>query len=200
MIDVGKVEYTKPVQIVYNPNSGKKIDIKARIRETLDQHKIKYEFFETQGSRDAFNFIRDMDISSRSAIVLVGGDGTIHEGINGLMAREDKLKLPISLIPNGSGNDNCRGLSLFDPVTALNYLVKGHLIKTDLNKVLLDYETEQELDQAIAEGKKNHKGQPVSKYEHLYYSCINSSFCILANISKNCAWLKSTLGQASYVV
>mmetsp|Transcript_35938 Transcript_35938/g.55213 ORF Transcript_35938/g.55213 Transcript_35938/m.55213 type:complete len:184 (-) Transcript_35938:631-1182(-) len=142
LIDVGKVEYTKPVQIVYNPASGKKINIKSRMRETLDKNGITYNFFETQGPLDAFNFIKDMDISSRSAIVLVGGDGTIHEGINGLMAREDKRKVPICLIPNGSGNDNCRGLSLFDSDTALKYLLKGHIIKTDLVKVLLDYETE----------------------------------------------------------
>jgi len=46
-------------------------------------------------------------IKNFSAIIISGGDGTIHEVINGLMRRQDKKKLPIALIPNGSGNDTC---------------------------------------------------------------------------------------------
>lgn len=40
-----------------------------------------------------------------SSIIVIGGDGTIHEVLNGL---EDKA-VPITLIPGGSGNDFARG-------------------------------------------------------------------------------------------
>jgi diacylglycerol kinase family enzyme len=47
-----------------------------------------------------------------SAVIAVGGDGTIHEVVNGMMFRSDKRKLPIAFVPNGSGNDTCFSLGL----------------------------------------------------------------------------------------
>ena len=52
------------------------------------------------------------DIDKYSALVLVGGDGTIHEGLNGLLRRQDGKKIPVGLLPNGSGDDACGGFSL----------------------------------------------------------------------------------------
>jgi len=49
-------------------------------------------------------------------LVAVGGDGTMHEVINGMLQRADGLTLPISMIPNGSGNDlvGCLGIKDID--------------------------------------------------------------------------------------
>ena len=54
----------------------------------------------------------EIDFSQYSAIVAVGGDGTLHEVINGMLQRADGQRLPISFIPNGSGNDlvGCLGI------------------------------------------------------------------------------------------
>jgi diacylglycerol kinase family enzyme len=46
--------------------------------------------------------------------VAVGGDGTYHEVVNGMLHREDKKKIPVGFIPNGSGNDTLRSLSVID--------------------------------------------------------------------------------------
>jgi diacylglycerol kinase family enzyme len=47
----------------------------------------------------------EIDFDKFCAIAAVGGDGTLHEVINGIMFREDKRRLPVALIPNGTGND-----------------------------------------------------------------------------------------------
>ena len=47
----------------------------------------------------------EIDPDEFCAIAAVGGDGTFHEVINGLMYRQDKKRLPVALIPNGTGND-----------------------------------------------------------------------------------------------
>jgi diacylglycerol kinase family enzyme len=46
------------------------------------------------------------------AIMAVGGDGSFHEVINGMLKRSDHTKLPIGLIPNGTGNDLCGSLGI----------------------------------------------------------------------------------------
>ena len=55
-----------------------------------------------------------IDLDKYSALVAVGGDGTYHEVVNGMLHRADKKKIPVSFIPNGSGNDTLRGLGVLD--------------------------------------------------------------------------------------
>lgn len=43
----------------------------------------------TTRANEALEMVRDLTIDNYSAIVAVGGDGTIHEVVNGLMYRED---------------------------------------------------------------------------------------------------------------
>jgi hypothetical protein len=40
MIEVGQVDYTKKVGIIYNPSSGKKRDVRNEIKSMLDAQKI----------------------------------------------------------------------------------------------------------------------------------------------------------------
>lgn len=57
-------------------------------------------------------------------LVVLGGDGTLHEVVNALGKHVD---IPIAYIPCGSGNDFARGVSLSrNPLTALD-----HLLATD---------------------------------------------------------------------
>lgn len=79
--------------------------------------------------------------------MVVGGDGTLHEAINGLLRRSDGLKVPVSVIPNGSGDDvaHALGMEVGDYEKALNYLNSGHVIKIDVISVLLDHESIEEV-------------------------------------------------------
>ena len=57
---------------------------------------------------------QSIDLDKYSALVAVGGDGTHHEVINGMLHRTDKKKIPVAFIPNGTGNDASRALSIYD--------------------------------------------------------------------------------------
>ena len=50
MISVGKVDYDKKVIVIYNPNSGKGMDVKPKIKSMLNQLEINYEFYITEGA------------------------------------------------------------------------------------------------------------------------------------------------------
>jgi sphingosine kinase len=61
----------------------------------------------TAAAADAVRIVRDdAQIARFDAILCVGGDGTVHEVINGLAARNDGMatlaKLPIGVIPTGN--------------------------------------------------------------------------------------------------
>ena len=138
----------------------------------------------------------NFDIDKYSALVLVGGDGTIHEGLNGLLRREDGKKIPVGLLPNGSGDDACGGFSLEigGIRQGLEYILKGDTIKVDAIKVLIDHNSEQELYESA-------KKDPSIKIEdYLRYSFINSGLCISANIARNAAALKPRLGSIAYTL
>ena len=98
------------------------------------------------------------------------------------------------MLPNGSGNDTCRGFNLTTVEEGLKYITQGNSIKYDIIRILMDYESEEQLLEAIA-------SDPSIKLEnHLRYQIINSCFCMAANISKGANPLKSKLGKHAYTV
>ena len=90
-------------------------------------------------------------IDDYSALILVGGDGTIHEAINGLLRRKDRKKVPVGFIPIGSGDDICGqiGIAKGNYDQALEYIIKGDTIKMDISKILLDHENEAEIEKTV---------------------------------------------------
>jgi len=78
-------------------------------------------------------------------LVAVGGDGTVHEVTNGMLAREDGMRVPIAGVPNGSGNDMMNGLGIRDTETALDYICKGTVTKIDIMRCLVDAESEADI-------------------------------------------------------
>lgn len=68
---------------------------------------LTFEVHETVSNREAESMARTLDISAYAGIVIVSGDGLVHEIVNGLATRSDShtaIRLPICHIPGGSGN------------------------------------------------------------------------------------------------
>jgi len=57
------------------------------------------------------------------AIIAVGGDGTVHEVINGIMRKPEGSRPAFGLIPTGSGNDSRRTLGIPDDVSNATLLL-----------------------------------------------------------------------------
>jgi diacylglycerol kinase (ATP) len=137
-----KVAYNKPIAIIYNPNSGKKINLIPIIEQRLKAEGIPYELLATEKFFDTFEYARGIDLAKYSILVACGGDGSVHEVTNGMMARKDGLKIPIAIIPNGSGNDMAKSLGVSNVDNALNYIVSRTVIRADCFKALVDHEDE----------------------------------------------------------
>lgn len=91
--------------------SGKTRQIWKDIQQSLIKADVSYEYMITQGRNHATKLASE--ISQRPedniCIVVIGGDGTMNEIINGI-ADFDKVRFGI--IPTGSGNDFGGGLDL----------------------------------------------------------------------------------------
>ncbi|KAI3623028.1 LCB4 [Malassezia furfur] len=88
--------------------------------------------FETRGRSDAFRYVHAMDVHEFDALVCVGGDGTLHEIVNGLAARTDAAAalaaLPLVPVPCGSGNGayvSLHGAHRFNVALACLSALKG---------------------------------------------------------------------------
>ena len=137
---------------------------------------------------DTYNFAKDLDLSKYSVLCCCGGDGSYHEVVNGLLNREDKVKIPVAFMPNGSGNDLCRALGSDNLENALNYLVKGECIKMDTVKVLMDHEDEETLPEGL------------DRINYCRHMLINSAMAMPAKIANTAIPLKSCCGTKSYEI
>jgi diacylglycerol kinase family enzyme len=122
--------------LIVNPTGGTR-DNRALhgriILPFLTSHRIQCTTHFTEYSGHARQLAHSLDLSPYQCIVVVGGDGSLHEVANGLMTRVDAVKLPIALIPLGTGNAVGTDLGTLDVETALQRVVAGEVSYIDLN-------------------------------------------------------------------
>jgi diacylglycerol kinase family enzyme len=108
--------------VVYNPATG--LDRRQIVKTSLREMGLEFEFEETTVQRNAEHIIASTpDMTAYKLVVVVGGDGTIHQAVNGLV-RKGSIVPPVLLVPNGSGNDTCRSLGILSVEQALEILKK----------------------------------------------------------------------------
>lgn len=99
---------------IINPTAGngraKKIHKKLLHDSIHRELNPRYYFTKYSGHAEVIvnQISAEIDGHTVKGIVVIGGDGTLHEVVNGLNLRH----LPISFIPAGSGNDFARGMKL----------------------------------------------------------------------------------------
>jgi diacylglycerol kinase (ATP) len=97
-----------------------------QIEQRLTDMGIPYQASFTEYPGHAVELTRliaqDVKQGEVKTIVVVGGDGTLHEVVNGAVGQS---KLTIGFIPGGSGNDFSRGFGIpQDPIAALNLILE----------------------------------------------------------------------------
>ena len=99
------------VHIIANPNaaSGKGARAIPELERRLRREGIPAILHSTQAPGHASDLARSVREAGAEQILVVGGDGTIHEVVNGLLSvegpgAEDELPL-LAILPVGTGND-----------------------------------------------------------------------------------------------
>lgn len=95
----------RKVRLIYNPAAG---DTSFRhnldhVIECFQQRGLQVVPYRTFGKDDISEAVRQIRGESYYAVAVAGGDGTVHEVINMLVAEE--VEVPLAIIPAGTAND-----------------------------------------------------------------------------------------------
>ncbi|MDF1695116.1 MAG: diacylglycerol kinase family lipid kinase [Saprospiraceae bacterium] len=128
--------------LIINPMSGQKKgpSILKKIRGLFEEAGIDLEVDLSTHKNHPYELANTKNLDDLEAICIVGGDGTFHEVINGVLQRKDGKRLPIGFIPGGTGNSLMHDLDCLDPVKAVQKILSNKRGKMDIFEVVSETE------------------------------------------------------------
>lgn len=129
--------------LIVNPRSGKR-----RARAILDQvrpifaiEECRLDVHVTRHAGHARDIARTLPLEDHDGLCVIGGDGTLHEIVNGLAERGALSRIPLGILPAGTGNDVARQLGFLSPQDASRRIVTGRIRPFDVARVEAAEET-----------------------------------------------------------
>jgi len=115
--------------VVVNPAAGR--GRAARLRSAIEsyfrQQALLADFYVPESPEALRSRVATAAREGYSCIVVLGGDGTVHDAINAPAA------IPIGILPAGGGNDLARALGIpLDPMEAAHALLQSRVRRIDL--------------------------------------------------------------------
>lgn len=125
-------------RVILNPSSGRERGsdyvelLSARLREQFEA----VEFAVTAGAGDAERAAALAASDGCGTLFVAGGDGTLNEAMNGLASAGALDRLPVGVIPLGTGNDFSAALGIPGDIdSALDVLLASRELRVDLGQV-----------------------------------------------------------------
>ncbi len=133
--------------VILNPWSGRGRGRRFRpqVLRGLKDAGIAFDLAETTGPGHALGLARDAARAGVRRLIIAGGDGTIHEVVNGLMqaglGEDGATRCPFGVIPLGTGNDFAKlvGVYKLPPGIAAARLARAEERRFDVGKALGEY-------------------------------------------------------------
>jgi diacylglycerol kinase (ATP) len=129
--------HSPPYCVIYNPSAGRGSSTEKwkQIQELLGSDAV---FRPTERAWHGAELAQQAIEEGFSTIVAAGGDGTVHEVINGVVTHQ-RPDTAFSVFPLGSGNDYARAIGMpFDPEGMVQRLRSKELWPVDIGEVTLD--------------------------------------------------------------
>ena len=128
----------KRILLISNPVAGRRrgklLQAKAKTQLEALGHSTTAEL--TNASGHATHLAR-ANAPDFEIVAALGGDGTVNEVTNGLMAIEPSKRPTLGVFPTGTGNDVAQTLGLTHFETAIDALAKGNTRTLDVIRVKL---------------------------------------------------------------
>ena len=168
---------------IINPasRSGRGRIVWETIKKELDHLGVEYRHFLLRSAGEGTNLAATLSSSGTPCtIVVVGGDGTINEVVNGLTSFDH---ITFACIPTGSGNDFVRGLGLTrDPIEALHAILNP----TEIRPINVGHT---EFIKASADGYSGstHSPKPADGSDKSGSSLVSRNFAVSSGIGYDAA-------------
>ena len=156
-------EDSKKILVIINPASGTKIAIKMFneiLKPSLEKNNVEYELLKTQYAGHAKDVVQQKNLRVYKGLVIISGDGLVHEVFNGLYALPEWMEImkdvPFGLMPGGSGNAlNCSLLhQMKQPFDGMNKLGTNGALDNVMNGLKNQRTTGLDFIEVETDGKK----------------------------------------------
>lgn len=126
--------------VVINPTSGNGAAKKSwpKIKQLLLTYQFDFEYAFTQYQKHNVKLIQKSINQGFINIISIGGDGTLHNIVNGIMSQDKVacINITIGVIPIGTGNDWVKTYDIpKDIETAIQIIKNGNTTKQDIGKI-----------------------------------------------------------------
>jgi diacylglycerol kinase (ATP) len=135
----------RKIFVVFNPQAafGRAKKLLPKIEDAFNNKGLDTELKLTEYSKHATEIVAGLDFAKYDGIAVVGGDGTLFEVINGYFKNQSQKKIPLGVIPIGTGNAFSRdlGLRTNDYLKAIDIICKNNPMGTDVARFHTNGET-----------------------------------------------------------
>lgn len=129
----------QPMRLIVNPvaGNGRGAKLWPRLRDELHAEGAEFDHVLTERRDQATELARQAVADGCRLIVAVGGDGTMHEVVNGLVTEGEVAEgVVLGVIPCGTGADFARTVGLVrEPLAAVRRLLHGSDRRIDLGVI-----------------------------------------------------------------
>lgn len=160
----------KKAMLIVNPSSGKEeaLEHVERIENILADKGYNVNVAQTEKELDATIYCQNACKDEFDLVVSLGGDGTLHETINGMV--DQKHRPMLGIIPLGTVNDFARALDIpLDVEKAIDILKSDRSKEVDIGRFNDQYFVNIVAAGAIAEATYEVKPEQKTKFGPLAY-------------------------------
>jgi len=125
--------------VVANPSakSGRGDSALREVESRLKARGVRPEIRRTQGPGDAARLAEEATRAGAACVVALGGDGMIHNVLNGILAARAESPPVLGVVPVGTGNDYAKmlGVPSNEPERAAEVLLAGTPRAVDVGRI-----------------------------------------------------------------
>lgn len=144
----------RKVKIILNPmaDMGNAWRVARDLRSITEQHG-GVDWSGTVYPGHAIQLAQQAGEQGYDMIIAMGGDGTVHEVINGLMRVPEEKRPVLGVVPVGSGNDFAHGINASQkPTEALTCALDGEASRIDLGLMTDEHGRKEYFDNTLGIG------------------------------------------------
>lgn len=126
--------------LLVNPFSGKQngLTVAKWVQKEMENEGWVVQIEISQSRGYFIDYLSNVPLKSFDYLGVVGGDGTMHEVLNGLMRRVLFPEIPVILFPCGTGNAFNHDINSLDLPTSVQHLKQGNTKTIDIFCVEFD--------------------------------------------------------------